>query len=136
MKPARQPGAPNSSRRYSQPVAVGTGVDGGRRNSEISTSSSASNLRGNDVTTPGQPAAVDDKPDGRPRRSRASKDLSSDSPSFDPEHYNPDGSLRTIHKMPNFNDSYAEASKARYIRHRQSLDREKELSVNQVFENS
>nr|KAG5703026.1 hypothetical protein BaRGS_016187 [Batillaria attramentaria] len=60
--------------------------------------------------------------------------MSSDSPNFDPEHYNPDGSLRTVHKMPDFNTSYDEASKARYIRHRKVLDREKELSVNEVFE--
>jgi len=60
----------------------------------------------------------------------------SDGPSFDPDHYNPDGTLRTIHRLPNFGEAYAEASKARYVRHRDLLDREKELTVKQIFEDS
>ena len=60
----------------------------------------------------------------------------SDPPSFDPDHYNPDGTLRTVHRLPNFGAAYAEASKARYVRHRSLLEREKELSVNQIFEES
>ncbi|KAK7491700.1 hypothetical protein BaRGS_00017153 [Batillaria attramentaria] len=135
MKPARQTGGTTAGRRYSQPVTTGAGADKDRRMSEIPTSSSANNLRAGDGQSGGQ-VLYDDKGTERTiRRTRPSKDaMSSDSPNFDPEHYNPDGSLRTVHKMPDFNTSYDEASKARYIRHRKVLDREKELSVNEVFE--
>lgn len=54
--------------------------------------------------------------------------------SWDPEQYNPDGSLRTVHRLPGFDQSYAQAMKARYIRHRTVVDREKELTVNQIFD--
>ncbi|CAG5124522.1 unnamed protein product [Candidula unifasciata] len=52
---------------------------------------------------------------------------------FDPEQYNPDGSLKTMHKLPGFDQSYAQAMKARYVRHQQLTDKEKELSVNEIF---
>jgi hypothetical protein len=57
-----------------------------------------------------------------------------ESSSFDPEKYNPDGSLRTMHRIPSFSDAYAEAGKARYIRHKELVEREKELSIKQIFD--
>ena len=48
--------------------------------------------------------------------------------------YNPDGSLRTMHTMPDFSQSLAEAKKARYIRHKEKQVYETELSVKQIFE--
>ncbi|KAK3771356.1 hypothetical protein RRG08_050407 [Elysia crispata] len=53
---------------------------------------------------------------------------------FDPDYYNPDGSLRTMHKLPHFEQSYAQAMQARYIRHNKPIEREQELSVQQIFE--
>lgn len=55
---------------------------------------------------------------------------------FDPDYYNPDGSLRTVHKMPDFNASYAEASKARYIRHTRAIENERELQTHEIFDKS
>ena len=48
--------------------------------------------------------------------------------------YNPDGSLRTMHTMPDFSQSVAEAKKARYIRHKEKQSYETELSVREIFE--
>ncbi|KAK0042454.1 hypothetical protein Bpfe_028107, partial [Biomphalaria pfeifferi] len=31
---------------------------------------------------------------------------------YDPEHFNPDGSLRTVHRLPGFEQAYAQAQKA------------------------
>ncbi|GFN88334.1 hypothetical protein PoB_001484000 [Plakobranchus ocellatus] len=53
---------------------------------------------------------------------------------FDPDYYNPDGSLRTMHKLPHFEQSYAQAMQARYIRHSKPIEREQELTVHQIFE--
>ncbi|GFR62595.1 hypothetical protein ElyMa_000134400 [Elysia marginata] len=53
---------------------------------------------------------------------------------FDPDYYNPDGSLRTMHKLPHFEQSYAQAMQARYIRHTKPIEREQELSVQQIFD--
>ncbi|XP_045199833.2 uncharacterized protein LOC123554042 [Mercenaria mercenaria] len=55
-------------------------------------------------------------------------------PSVDPEVYNPDGTLRTCLNMPDFDTRYEEAKKARYCRTKYTLDREKELSVQEIFE--
>eukprot|EP00079_Xenopus_tropicalis_P009611 XP_002933820.1 PREDICTED: coiled-coil domain-containing protein 190 [Xenopus tropicalis] len=53
---------------------------------------------------------------------------------FDEEVYAPDGSLRTVHTMPDLMQSLEEARKARYIRHRHRPDFEKELSVQEIFQ--
>ncbi|XP_067660671.1 uncharacterized protein [Haliotis asinina] len=52
---------------------------------------------------------------------------------LDPEHYNPDGSLRRIHAMPSSDKSWEEAKKARYIRSKEAAERERELSVEEIF---
>ncbi|KAH9507604.1 hypothetical protein Btru_051562 [Bulinus truncatus] len=80
---------------------------------------------------------VSQLPKGSRRNSRAEM-TSSDKPpsSWDPEHFNPDGSIRTVHRMPGFEQAYAQAQKARYIRHRNATEKEKELSVNQIFDKS
>ena len=53
---------------------------------------------------------------------------------YDPSRYNPDGSLRTMYRKQDFKKSIAEAKKARYIRHKEKQWFEKELTVQQIFE--
>ncbi|OCT83077.1 coiled-coil domain-containing protein 190 [Xenopus laevis] len=53
---------------------------------------------------------------------------------FDKEVYAPDGSLRTMHTMPDLMQSLEDARKARYIRHRHRPDFEKELSIQEIFQ--
>ncbi|XP_075472917.1 coiled-coil domain-containing protein 190 [Ascaphus truei] len=55
-------------------------------------------------------------------------------PVFDEEFYAPDGSIRTMHTMPDLMESLEEAKKARYIRHRCKPDSERELSVQEIFQ--
>ncbi|KAM8931044.1 coiled-coil domain-containing protein 190 isoform 2-T2 [Pelodytes ibericus] len=55
---------------------------------------------------------------------------------FDEEIYAPDGGLRTLHAMPDMMNSFEEAKKARYIRHKNKLDSEKELSVQEIFQDT
>lgn len=55
---------------------------------------------------------------------------------FDAEKYNPDGSLRTKHQVPSFEESYEQARKARYIRSKERSDLDKELSIQEVFDKS
>ncbi|XP_067893860.1 coiled-coil domain-containing protein 190 [Heterodontus francisci] len=52
---------------------------------------------------------------------------------YDSEFYAPDGLPRTMHTMPSFLEAFAEAKKARYIRHRTKTDDEKELSISEIF---
>ncbi|XP_052790633.1 coiled-coil domain-containing protein 190-like [Mya arenaria] len=54
-------------------------------------------------------------------------------PNSDPDKYNPDGSLRTVHQMPEFDQRWEQAEKARYIRTRNLPERDRELSVNEIF---
>ena len=54
-------------------------------------------------------------------------------PAFDSDLYNPDGSMRARHTLPNLEDSLREASRARYIRHKYKPSMEKELSVSDIF---
>ncbi|XP_069087607.1 coiled-coil domain-containing protein 190 [Pleurodeles waltl] len=53
---------------------------------------------------------------------------------FDEEIYAPDGYLRTMHTMPDFEQSIEQAKKARYVRHRVNPEWNKELSVDEIFE--
>ena len=53
---------------------------------------------------------------------------------FDPSRYNPDGSLRTMFKKQDFRKSIAEARRARYVRHKEKQWFEKELTVQQIFD--
>ena len=57
-------------------------------------------------------------------------------PSYDPEVYNADGSLRTVHQLPDFDDSYQQARKARYCRSKEHLERERELGIKEIFDKS
>ncbi|XP_022107082.1 uncharacterized protein LOC110988132 [Acanthaster planci] len=52
---------------------------------------------------------------------------------FDQETYAPDGSLRTMHMLPDPKDSFEEAKKARYLRWRGPHEEEVELTVNEIF---
>ena len=54
-------------------------------------------------------------------------------PGFDPEVYNADGTMRTVHQMPSAETAWEEAQKARYIRSKDLQDRDKELSVTEIF---
>ncbi|XP_071949106.1 uncharacterized protein [Antedon mediterranea] len=52
---------------------------------------------------------------------------------FDQNKYAPDGGLRTIHLLPNSDDTFHEAKKARYLRWKDPQTINKELSVTEVF---
>lgn len=58
---------------------------------------------------------------------------SSDEIVFDADMYNPDGSLRMVHRMGNADDRFREAKKARYLRTREALERERELTLGEIF---
>lgn len=51
------------------------------------------------------------------------------------EVFNMDGTVRTMYKIPDFNERYEQATKARYIRHseKNKPEFEKELSAKEVF---
>ena len=52
---------------------------------------------------------------------------------FDQETYAPDGSLRTMHMLPDPEECFEEAKKARYLRWRGPNNDDVELTVNQIF---
>ncbi|XP_007893833.1 coiled-coil domain-containing protein 190 [Callorhinchus milii] len=52
---------------------------------------------------------------------------------LDMELYTPDGLPRTMYTMPTFSEAFAEAKKARYIRHRVMPDSERELTIAEIF---
>jgi hypothetical protein len=52
---------------------------------------------------------------------------------FDGLRYNPDGSLRTVHTLPDFQSSLREAMKARYLRMKGAQWIERELSTSEIF---
>lgn len=52
---------------------------------------------------------------------------------FDQFRYNPDGSLRTVHTLPDFQSSLREAMKARYLRMKGAQWIERELSTSEIF---
>ena len=64
----------------------------------------------------------------------AKEDEDSKEPAFDAMKYNPDGTLRTVHVMPDFKNSFHEAKKARYIRNKERQWFEKELSIREIFD--
>ena len=55
-------------------------------------------------------------------------------PAYDPEVYNADGSKRTVHQLPDFDESYQQARKARYIRSKENLEKERELAIKDIFD--
>ena len=52
---------------------------------------------------------------------------------FDQDTYAPDGSLRTVHMLPDPKESFEEAKKARYLRWRGPREGDVELTVNEIF---
>ncbi|XP_019357560.1 PREDICTED: coiled-coil domain-containing protein 190 isoform X2 [Gavialis gangeticus] len=52
---------------------------------------------------------------------------------FDTEAFGPESHFRTMHTRPSFLELYAEARKARYIRHKGIPDSERELSLQEIF---
>ncbi|XP_033119216.1 uncharacterized protein LOC117118661 [Anneissia japonica] len=52
---------------------------------------------------------------------------------FDQHKYAPDGGLRTIHLLPDSDDTFHEAKKARYLRWKDPQSANKELSVGEIF---
>ncbi|XP_071802490.1 uncharacterized protein [Asterias amurensis] len=52
---------------------------------------------------------------------------------FDQDTYAPDGSLRTMHMLPDPMETFEEAKKARYLRWRGPKEDDIELTVNQIF---
>ncbi|XP_078263894.1 coiled-coil domain-containing protein 190 [Rhinoraja longicauda] len=57
-----------------------------------------------------------------------------ESPPDEGDIYAPDGLPRTVHTMPSFHEAFAEARKARYIRHRSRPEEERELTISEIFE--
>lgn len=51
-----------------------------------------------------------------------------------PESFNPDGSLKTMYTAPPFEQTWEEAKKARYIRTREPLERDRQLTTNEIFD--
>ncbi|XP_070531706.1 proteoglycan 4-like [Ptychodera flava] len=52
---------------------------------------------------------------------------------FDQGKYAPDGGLRTIHLLPDADEAFEEAKKARYLRGKDWAGTETELSINEIF---
>ena len=52
---------------------------------------------------------------------------------FDSDRFNPDGSVRTMHTMPDFQDSIKEALKARYVRMPNKRAFEREMSISECW---
>ena len=54
---------------------------------------------------------------------------------FDQEKYAPDGSLRTVHMLPDADTAYSQARTARYLRWRDpnEMEYDKELTINEIF---
>ncbi|XP_077986815.1 uncharacterized protein LOC144441151 [Glandiceps talaboti] len=52
---------------------------------------------------------------------------------FDQGKYAPDGGLRTIHLLPDSDEAFEEAKKARYLRGKDWAGTETELSINEIF---
>ncbi|PVD22444.1 hypothetical protein C0Q70_18257 [Pomacea canaliculata] len=129
---SRPPGYTVTSRRNSQPVytmGAPPPSERGRRISEVPAPPVG-------ISAPSAQAGINPQVDEKTsRKSRTGKDIIESVP-FDPDYYNPDGSLRTVHKMPDFNTSYAEASKARYIRHTRAIENERELQTHEIFDKS
>ncbi|CAH1787269.1 unnamed protein product [Owenia fusiformis] len=55
-------------------------------------------------------------------------------PIFDVESYNPDGTLRTLHTLPDQDDAFEEARKARYLRTKERTEKDRELTVTEIFD--
>ncbi|KAK2149028.1 hypothetical protein LSH36_471g04006 [Paralvinella palmiformis] len=66
-------------------------------------------------------------------RKAQKKRRNSESNAFDSSKYNPDGSVRTVHVLPDMKTRMKEARKARYIRHKEPMDRERELSISEIL---
>ena len=74
------------------------------------------------------------KPKAKPKpAAKAQPEDSSDPTKIDLEKYNPDGSLRTMHVLPDFQESLHEALKARYLRSRYKQWYEREMSVSECW---
>ncbi|KAL8625843.1 hypothetical protein ACOMHN_012435 [Nucella lapillus] len=127
---------PGHDRRFSQPVmsSSSSSTNPSSMTSHRRGSDQAAGARGLDLLAPPAPH-YDDKltvVEAKGPRKIRGKD-GADGPSFDSDQYNPDGSLRTVHRMPDINESFKQARKARYIRHRAPPDFDKELPVEQIF---
>ncbi|XP_022322355.2 uncharacterized protein LOC111123926 [Crassostrea virginica] len=71
------------------------------------------------VETPSVPCTEEEKPS---------------KPVIGPESFNPDGSLKTMYTTPPWEQTWEEARKARYIRTREPLERDRQLTTNEIFD--
>ncbi|XP_072919649.1 coiled-coil domain-containing protein 190 isoform X1 [Hemitrygon akajei] len=92
-------------------------------NAEVRTDGATASTSNQPVTKPA--ISVTDGAGGNQAAQESSPDGS--------EFYAPDGLPRTMHTMPSFLEAFAEARKARYIRHRNKPDSEKELPISEIF---
>ncbi len=72
-------------------------------------------------------------PNRQKKKKKSKGDEEEERNSFDRLRYNPDGSLRTVHMMPDFQESITQAMKARYVRHKCKQWYERELSVKEIL---
>ncbi|XP_072130843.1 coiled-coil domain-containing protein 190 [Mobula birostris] len=92
-------------------------------NAEVRTESASPSTLKRPVTKPA--ISVTDSERGNQAAQESSPDGS--------EFYAPDGLPRTMYTMPSFLEAFVEARKARYIRHRNKPDSEKELPISDIF---
>ncbi|XP_060085050.1 uncharacterized protein LOC132564415 [Ylistrum balloti] len=99
---------------------------------EISTGSQHSN---NEIPASSVKPETEDAPRPRPERrmSKQQVDELLRKPVLDPDMYNVDGSLKTMFTLPSFDKSWEEAQKARYIRSKEKLERDRELTTKEIF---
>ncbi|OWF37413.1 uncharacterized protein LOC110467463 [Mizuhopecten yessoensis] len=115
------PGSNRKQNNRKGTTSAGPEISAGNTNSDISAS-------------PGK-QEPEDAPRPRPERrmSKQQVDELLRKPVLDPDMYNADGSLKTMFSLPNFDSSYEEAKKARYIRTNEKLERDRELTTKEIF---
>ncbi|XP_069121735.1 uncharacterized protein [Argopecten irradians] len=89
----------------------------------------------NDTSASSVKTEAEDAPRPRPERrmSKQQVDELLRKPVLDPDMYNVDGSLKTMHTLPKFEKCYEEAKKARYIRSKEKQERDRELTTKEIF---
>ncbi|XP_033732350.1 uncharacterized protein LOC117321862 [Pecten maximus] len=102
---------------------------------EVQSGTQQSYVANNDMSASSVKSETDDAP--RPRQERRMSKQQVDEmlrkPVLDPDMYNVDGSLKTMFTLPSFDKSWEEAQKARYIRPKEKLERDRELTTKEIF---
>ncbi|CAK8673704.1 unnamed protein product [Clavelina lepadiformis] len=78
-----------------------------------------------------------EKPNNKENKQRRSSRINfeeEDNLIFDTDLYAPDGRIRMVHMMPEFQQAFREARQTRYVRTKEKRDIETQLSASQIFE--